>query len=54
MILGEEVINEIHEDYLEWLNVFCETRAEDAASGEFTGVAIDWKGMEGQQPDFSQ
>ena len=53
-ILGEEVIKEIHDDYLEWLNAFCETYAQDSASGEFTGVAIDWNGMEDQQPDFTQ
>ena len=54
MILGEEVIKKIHEDYFEWLKAHCETFAQDAASGEFTGIAIDWKGMEDQQPDFTQ
>lgn len=53
-ILGEEVIKEIHDDYLEWLNAYCETFAQDADSGEFTAIAIDWKGMEDQQPDFTQ
>ena len=54
MILGEEVIKEIHDDYLEWLDAFCDTFAQDAASGEFTGIAVDWQGMEDQVPDFSQ
>lgn len=54
MILGEEVIKEIHDDYLEWLDAFCDIFPQDSAGGEFTGIAIDWQGMEDQVPDFSQ
>ena len=52
LILGEEIIDRIHDAYLAWLKENCTTFAQDAASGELTGIAIDWNGKEGQQPDF--
>ena len=53
LILGEALIDRIHDVYLAWLKENCTTFAQDAQSGEFTGIAIDWHGKEEQQPDFS-
>ena len=50
----EETINKIYKEYLTWLNENCTTFAQDASSGEFTGIAIDWQGKEEEQPDFGQ
>ena len=52
LILGEDFIDRIHDVYLAWLKENCTTFAQDAQSGEFTGIAIDWHGKEDQQPDF--
>lgn len=52
LILGEEIIDRIHDAYLAWLKENCTTFVQDAASGELTGITIDWNGKEGQQPDF--
>ena len=53
LILGEALIDRIHDVYLAWLKENCTTFAQDAQSGEFTGIAIDWMGKEEQQPNFS-
>ena len=52
LILGEENIDAIYKTYMKWLNENCTTFAQDAYSGEFTGIAIDWQGKEDQQPVF--
>lgn len=51
-ILGNEVINVIHENYMAWLNDHCTTFTQDSTSGDFTGVAIDWHGNEADKPTF--
>lgn len=52
LILGKETIDKIYKEYLTWLKENCATFAQDASSGEFTGIAIDWQGKEDQQPLF--
>ena len=52
LILGEEMIDRGYKEYLIWLKENCATFAQDASSGEFTGIAIDWQGKEDQQPLF--
>ena len=54
MILGEDVIDSIHEKYLTWLKENCSTFVQEAASGEFSGIAIDWHGKDDQQPKFDE
>ena len=53
LILGEALIDRIHDVYLAWLKENCTTFAQDAQSGEFTGIAIDWNGKEDYQPNFN-
>ena len=53
MILGEETIDKIYKEYLTWLKENCTTFAQDASSGEFNGIAIDWQGKEDEQPLFN-
>lgn len=52
MILGEERIDAIHNEYMAWLKENCTTFPQDAPSGEFTSIAIDWHGKEDQQPVY--
>jgi hypothetical protein len=52
LILGEDNIDTIYRIYKKWLNENCTKYTQDAASGEFTGIAIDWHGKEDQQPTF--
>ena len=52
IILGEETISKIYQEYMAWLKENCTTFPEDAPSGEFTGIAIDYHGKEGQEPMF--
>lgn len=54
IILGEETVIRIHDDYLAWLKDNCTIFPQEANSGEFTGIAIDWHGKEDRQPDFSK
>ena len=51
-ILGKNVVEAIYNKYMEWLSSNCTTFPQDSASGEFTGVAIDWHGKENKQPIF--
>ena len=51
-ILGEETINKIYQEYMVWLKENCTIFPEDAPSGEFTGIAIDYHGKEDQEPTF--
>ena len=51
-ILGEETICKIYQEYMAWLKENCTTFPEDAHSGEFTGIAIDYHGKEDQEPTF--
>lgn len=50
MILGEEIINTIYQEYKAWLNKNCTTYTQEGA--DCTGVAIDWQGKEDYQPHF--
>jgi len=52
IILGEETIEKIYQEYMAWLKENCTTFPEDAHSGEFTGIAIDWHGKEELAPTF--
>ena len=52
IILGEETISKIYQEYMAWLKENCTTFPEDAPSGEFTGIAIDYHGKEDQEPTF--
>ena len=52
IILGEETISKIYQEYMTWLKENCTIFPEDAPSGEFTGIAIDYHGKEDQEPTF--
>ncbi len=52
LILGEKNVDTIYKDYKEWLNKNCTKYAQDAPSGEFTGIAVDWHGKEDLQPIY--
>lgn len=52
IILGEETISKIYQEYMSWLKENCTIFPEDAPSGEFTGIAIDYHGKEGQESKF--
>ena len=52
LILGEETISKIYQEYMTWLKENCTIFPEDAPSGEFTGIAIDYHGKEDQEPKF--
>ena len=52
LILGEKNIDTIYKNYKEWLNKNCTTYAQDAESGEFTGIAVDWHDKEDLQPIY--
>ena len=52
IILGEETISKIYQEYMTWLKENCTTFPEDAPSGEFTGIAIDYHEKEDQEPTF--
>jgi hypothetical protein len=52
LILGEKNIDTIYKDYKEWLNKNCTKSTQDATSGEFTGIAVDWHGKEDLQPIY--
>jgi hypothetical protein len=46
MILGEDLINKVYDEYLTWLKTNCDTFSQDSPSGEFTGIAIDYNDNE--------
>ena len=52
IILGEETIETIYQEYMSWLRENCTTFPQEANSGEFTGIAIDYHGKEDQEPTF--
>ena len=52
LILGEETIDKIYEEYMSWLRDNCTRYPEDAPSGEFTGIAINYHGKENLVPTF--
>lgn len=52
LILGEETIDKIYEEYMSWLRDNCTRFPEDAPSGEFTGIAINYHGKENLVPTF--